>query len=136
MFLETLLIFEAVAEIASAIVCLFLNIYFTWRFANISTYNRNLRIILVFVHIVTAVYTLVHPILVQIPPHVYSLKNGHYIEGAIVYTLFFLVQICVYLLLCKFVFIAVERRYAFDNRRCYEYSNSSTAWRIIKIAVS
>ena len=136
MFLDTLLIWEAAAEMTTAIFCFVLNIYFIWRFAKLSVFNRNLRVILVFEHLVTAILTLVHPILVQIPPHVYSLENGRYIAGAIVYTLFLLIQISVYLLVSKFALVAIERRCAFNNRRCYENSNSSTAWRIIKIAVS
>ena len=135
MFLDNLLIVEAIIEATTAIVCFALNIYFSWRFAIMSTFNRNLRVIFVFVHLVTAVYTLVHPILVQIPPHVYSLKEGRYWGAALVYSLFFLVQAFIYILLVKFMLIAVERRYAFNHRRSYENSNSSTAWRIISIAV-
>ena len=136
MFLETLLIVEAVAEFASAFICFALNIYFTWRFANLSTFSRNIRVILVFEHIVTAILTLVHPIVVLIPPNFYSLKEGRWLAAMLVYPLFFLIQAFLYLLVSKFLFIAIERRYAFNNRRCYENSDSSTAWRLIKTAVS
>ena len=36
----------------------------------------------------------------------------------LVYPLFFLIQAFLYLLLSKFLFIALERRYAFNNRPC------------------
>ena len=136
MFLETLLIWEAAAEMTAAISCFVLNIYFTWRFANLSTINRNLRAILVFEHLMAAILTLVHPILVRIPPHVYSIKEGRYWGAALVYPLFFFVQTLIYLLVSKFLLIALERSYAFNNRQSYENSNSSIAWRMIKIAVS
>ena len=136
MFLDTLLICEAAVEMTTAIGCFVLNIYFTWRFANLSTFSRNLRVILVFEHLVTAILTLVHPILVQIPPHVYSLKEGRYLGATLVYSLLFFAQTLLYLLILKFAIVALERSYAFNNCRSYENSNSSIAWRIIKTAVS
>ena len=136
MSLETLLIWEAAAEMTTAILCFILNIYFSYRFGKLSTFNRNLRLILVFVHIVTAIFTLVHPILVHIPPQFYSIANGRYFEAALVYSLFFIVQACVILLVTKFMLIAIERRFAFTHRIVYENADFSVARRLIYFVVN
>jgi hypothetical protein len=62
---------------------------------------------------VTAVATLLHPILLLIPEESYSIKGGHYLNAFLVYGMYFTVQLSILLMDTKYMMIAIERRVAF-----------------------
>ncbi|KAI6236183.1 hypothetical protein M3Y95_00130600 [Aphelenchoides besseyi] len=129
--IEKIIFTQRIIEFLSCIICFALNSYFAQKFGKISILNSNLRILLVSIHITTAVIALIHPTVQLIPVSWYAVDNGQTLKAIFVYTLLFVTQVCVYLIDTKFLMVAIERHIAIHERVNYEKRDGTLAKRIL-----
>ncbi|KAI6179821.1 hypothetical protein M3Y98_00652200 [Aphelenchoides besseyi] len=128
---QTILKYEPAFELILCAPCLFINIYFALRFSKLSTFNSNLKIVMISTNITTAFIALLRPLLRGISERSYSVKDGHYIKAAFVYLLFYLVQVFTLIMDAKYLLVGLERYVAFRDRADYERRDTKQTVRLL-----
>ncbi|CAD5228359.1 unnamed protein product [Bursaphelenchus xylophilus] len=130
---EAFLCYVSALEFVVAIITAILNMYFTLRINQLSTFSPNLRTILTVEAILASILPFLHLATYHIPEHLHSFKDGNYVSGVAFYLLMALHQVVMVVFESKYLLIALERWVAYLARRDYENRGSELAYRLFLI---
>ncbi|KAI6189365.1 hypothetical protein M3Y97_00000200 [Aphelenchoides bicaudatus] len=134
-FIDTGLRILPYVELVIGFPCIVCNIYFAFRFSQLSAINPNLRVLLILTNLLSAFIAILHPTMEFMPESMYSIVNGRYLGATLYYSIAFLTYAFVFILDCKFIMIMIERRIAFKNRAVYEQSDSALGLKIFCVFI-